>query len=195
MHAIRTFVAIDIPSPARKVIAAVQRRFLPLDLKATWVRPENVHLTLKFLGNINPDRVPEVANTLASAASSSQPFTLSLDEPGLFSENGAPRVLWLGLKDGEGRLGKLYRDIDKALHGIGFGAETRPFAPHITVAKIKSLKNIQALKEEVESGKTIEKVSFEVTQIVFIESQLSPEGSQYTELRELPLGSSSKDKK
>ena len=189
MHAIRTFVAIDIPSPARKVIAAVQRRFLPLDLKASWVRPENIHLTLKFLGNINPDRVPEVADALASAASSSQPFTLSLGEPGLFPEKGTPRVLWVGLADGESRLEKLHKEVDAALHGIGFEYEARPFSPHLTIARIKSLKNVRALKEEVTAENNIEKVSFEVTQIVLIKSQLSPAGSQYTVLEELPLGS------
>ncbi len=195
MHAIRTFVAIDIPSPARKVIAAVQRRFLPLDLKASWVRPENVHLTLKFLGNIDPARVSEVATALATATLSFQPFSLSLGKIGLFPEKGAPRVLWVGLTDEENRLKLLQQKVEAELSGIGFEPEARPFSPHLTVARIKSRKNIKALKEKFSSGESIEQESFPVTEIVFYKSELSPGGSRYTILKALPLGSSLTDKK
>ncbi|QPJ60602.1 MAG: RNA 2',3'-cyclic phosphodiesterase [Candidatus Nitronauta litoralis] len=190
MHAIRTFVAIDIPSPARKVIAAVQRRFLPLDLKASWVRPENVHLTLKFLGNIDPDRVPEVSSALAKATLSSKPFSLSLGKIGLFPGKGAPRVIWVGLKDAENRLKFLHQKVEMELSRIGFEPEARPFSPHLTVGRIKSRKNVRALKERVVSGESIEQVTVSVTGIVLYKSELTPEGSRYINLKALPLGDS-----
>lgn len=194
MHAIRTFVAIDIPSPARKVIAAVQRRFLPLDLKASWVRPENVHLTLKFLGNINPDLVPEIVDALSPVASSCPPFSLSLKETGLFPKKGAPRVLWVGLMDPGEQLRRLQGRVTGVLAEAGFQPDKGVFTPHLTVGRIKSSKNSGKLKEMVAAGLKVEPVTFKVAEVVLYKSQLSPEGSRYTVLKVLPLGGLPADK-
>ncbi len=194
MHAIRTFVAIDIPSPARQVIAAVQRRFLPLDLKASWVRPENVHLTLKFLGNINPDRVPEIVDALSPVASSCLPFSLSLKETRLFPKKGTPRVLWVGLTDASEQLRRLQGSVADVLADAGFKPDKGIFTPHLTVGRIKSTKNAGKLKAMVSAGVKVESVTFKVAEMVLYKSQLSPEGSRYTVLKALPFGSLPADK-
>lgn len=180
-------MAIEIPPPARKVIAAVQRRFEPLDLKASWVRPENVHLTLKFLGNIHPDRVPEIGRVLSEAAGEIQPFPLALSGVGLFPKKGNPRVLWVGVRDPGRCLDRLHRRVESGLQSLGFELENRPFSPHLTVARIKSPKNARELRGQVEAGPELPHAEFEVGRMALFQSELTPAGSRYSILKEIPL--------
>ena len=134
---IRTFVAIELDDDAKAHIAAAietlsQKRIDNLRL----VRPEGVHLTLKFLGDIEVSQVPRVADAMKHAASQQDPFSLTLGAPGVFPNTNRARVLWIGV-DGEIRALKfLQAEVEEALTSVGFAAERQPFNPHLTIGRM-----------------------------------------------------------
>lgn len=189
MAALRTFIAINVPPAVLDTITRIQNRFKSLGLHASWVKPGNIHLTLKFLGDTDPDRIPGIQYTLTETLASYTRFQLLLDSVGVFPDTKNPRVLWLGLKDEEGALKTLQTDIEKALESIGFPKEQQPFSPHVTLARIKSPKGKKKLKEELDAvnPKGISTHPFDVGEIHLYESQLTPKGSIYTLLANFKL--------
>lgn len=187
--ALRTFIAINVPPAVLDTIARIQNRFKSLGLHASWVKPGNIHLTLKFLGDTDPDRIPGIQITLTETLASLARFQLSLDSAGVFPDTNNPRVLWLGLKDREGVLETLQTGIEKALEQIGFPREQRPFSPHVTLARIKSPKGKKELKSELDAlnRQGITPHPFDVGEIQLYESQLTPKGSIYTVLANFKL--------
>lgn len=187
--ALRTFIAINVPPAVLDTIARIQNRFKSLGLHASWVKPGNIHLTLKFLGDTDPDRIPGIQITLTETLASLARFQLSLDSAGVFPDTNNPRVLWLGLKDREGALETLQTGIEKALEQIGFPREQRPFSPHVTLARIKSPKGKKELKSELDAlnRQGITPHPFDVGEIQLYESQLTPKGSIYTVLANFKL--------
>ncbi len=187
VDALRTFIAIDVPPFALKTIAEIQNRFKSLDLHASWVVPAHIHLTLKFLGEIDPGRVSEIRDILPHKLSTLPRFQVALSDVGVFPNLSRPRVLWVGLKDQTGELESLQSITENALCGLGFPKETRPFAPHLTLGRIKSIQDKTRLRAELESIREIEPRTFEVKSIKLYKSQLTPKGSLYTVLEEFNL--------
>ena len=140
MDALRLFLAIDIPPFAREKISEVQDRFKHLDLNAAWVKPANIHLTLKFLGDTNPRQVPEIKERLAEKVSSISRFPVSLGEIGVFPNFKNPRVLWVGLEDPQNRLTAIQKIVEDEMTRLSFPPEHKNFSPHLTLGRIKSLK-------------------------------------------------------
>jgi 2'-5' RNA ligase len=193
--ALRTFIAIDVPSAVLDTIIRIQHRFKSLGLHASWVKPGNIHLTLKFLGNTDPDRIPGIQNKLTETLALFTPFQLSLGSAGVFPNTKSPRVLWIGLKDEKESLSPLQANIENALEGFGFPKEQRPFSPHLTLARtkspvgMKSPKGKKELKDELDAvnQEGIDPHPFEVDEIHLYESQLTPKGSIYTVLANFKL--------
>lgn len=134
----RAFVAIELSDDAKRALADLiqslrSRRIDGLRL----VRPEGIHLTLKFLGNINASRVPSIAEALAAASARHAPFRLTLTAPGFFPNADRARVLWIGVGGELRPLIDLQRDVDQTLAALGFAAEKRPFNPHLTIARMR----------------------------------------------------------
>jgi len=186
---LRTFIAIDVPSAVFDTIIRIQHRFKSLGLHASWVKPGNIHLTLKFLGNTDPDRIPGIQKKLTETLALSAPFQLSLDSAGVFPNTKNPRILWIGLKDEEDALNPLQANIENALESIGFPKEQKPFSPHLTLARIKSPKGKKELNDELDAvnQEGIDPHPFEVGEIHLYESQLTPKGSIYTVLANFKL--------
>ncbi len=207
MAALRTFIAIDVPPAVLDTITCIQNRFKSLGVHASWVKPGNIHLTLKFLGDTDPDRIPGIQNKLAETLVPFAPFRLSLSSAGVFPNTKSPRVLWVGLKDEEGTLETLQTVIEKALESAGFPMDKRPFSPHLTLARIKSpwgikfpwgikppkgIKSPKGKKElkdalDVANQEGIGSHPFDVGEIKLYESQLTPKGSIYTVLANFKL--------
>ena len=191
----RTFIAIDVPPLVLDTITRIQSRFKSLGLHASWVKPGNIHLTLKFLGDTDPDRVPGIQIKITEALASFSPFRLSLEQAGVFPDARRPRVLWLGLKDEEGTLQTLQSGIEKALESAGFPADPRPFSAHLTLARIKSPMGIKSprgkkkLQDELEAlnQEGIDPHPFDAGEVKLYESQLTPKGSIYTVLANFKL--------
>lgn len=201
MAALRTFIAIDVPPAVLDTITCIQNRFKSLGVHASWVKPGNIHLTLKFLGDTDPDRIPGIQNKLTETLAPFAPFRMSMDSAGVFPDTKNPRILWVGLKDEEGTLETLQSAIEKALESVGFPREQRPFSPHLTLARIKSPLGIQSpkgikspkgkkkLKDELDAvnQEGISSHPFDVGEIKLYESQLTPKGSIYTVLANFKL--------
>jgi 2'-5' RNA ligase len=183
---VRLFVAVELTEKARREVAAVQAELRRTSADINWVEPENLHLTLKFLGEIDESRLPALTQALRDAAGPLQPFTISLEGVGAFPRPERPRVLWVGVKDGRGRLVELAEKIAAAcalvLRPFDFAQDQhdRPFSPHLTIGRVRSGGALAAIP-----FKTSEPIR--VDRLVLFQSKLSPHGPTYTPLAGIPL--------
>jgi len=187
---LRLFLAIDIPSEIREELTKIQNHFKSLSLSASWVRPDNIHLTLKFLGNTEPEKIPQIVETMNTCVGSIAPFSLSLTEVGGFPNLNQPRVLWVGLADSQGFLVSAQKNIDQNLSRLGYDADNKPFFPHLTLARIKSPKGRQGIKEKIASLNMDETKPFCISSIKLYKSDLTPRGAIYTSLHEFNINPS-----
>ena len=185
----RLFVAIEISADLRKLIAEFVARVQPPLANARWVRPEGLHITLKFLGNVGDERRSAIEAALRQIQA--PPVTLSLQNIGVFPNPRSPRILWVGIESGP-ELGSLARKADEALAPLDFEREKRAFSPHITLARFKEATKTSslcsALPESNPSFGTMTAREFHL-----YESKLSPKGSSYFKVASFALSSSSTD--
>jgi len=192
MPALRLFLAIDIPPHARETVVSIQNRFKTLDLNASWVRPGNIHLTLKFLGDTPSERVVDIRKIVSEVVKPSPVFKVALDGAGVFPNYKNPRVLWINLKDPYNRLKILKEKIDAKMGQFGVLSGKKKFNPHLTLARMKHRKgkvreSFEQLKQKIESIPPIDIKFFKVGSVKLIQSDLTPEGPIYTALGEFPL--------
>jgi RNA 2',3'-cyclic 3'-phosphodiesterase len=180
-NAWRVFCAIELAKTTRQLvlrhIAALQQA-VP-DAHASWAREANLHLTLKFLGEIPQPSVEHFSTAAARAVAGLTPFSIGLEHTGAFPKHGQPRVLWIGINDPTGELGELYARLEEESAHAGFARGTRPFHPHLTVARLR--KPLQARKlAAAHKQLEFELVKIAVSELLVIRSELSGEGSKYT---------------
>ena len=187
MLAQRLFLAIDIPNAIREHIAQFQNEFKSLGLEASWVRPANFHLTLKFLGNTHPRNLPEIENQMHRATETVAPLSLSVGRLGVFPNPNRPRVLWVGIENPGGALAALQQDIEQRMEAAGFAPNDKPAVPHLTLARIKSAKGTRQLKEKLRTAPDISSEPFRADCVQLIRSELGRKGASYTILKEFPL--------
>lgn len=190
---IRTFVAVELEAPLRQALAQVQaalrsrlEQSAGSDIRIQWVKPESIHQTLKFLGDIPEDRVPDVQAVLARVAGGHSRFTVDVEGLGVFPDARAPRVLWVGLTAHIDALKQLAADIEAALDAIGFAPEAKPFNPHLTLARIKERSRdvgraLSDLAHDTKLG------TLTVAAVSLMKSDLQRSGSVYTRLCAVPL--------
>jgi len=180
MPAKRLFIAVNISDEARRRAAAHidKLRVSAKDVRVGWERPEKLHITLKFLGNVEDNLVAKVSDAAASVAAIFKPFRLAVVGTGLFPRIRQPRVLWLGIKNDDGSLRTLAVEIDMRLSQFGFVPEARPFSPHLTIARIRDPQKAKRLAESHLQSR-FESVRFSVKELVVYESQPNPTGSVY----------------
>lgn len=182
----RLFIAIPLPTD----LAVRAATILPTSLPALRrVKPENLHITLAFLGETPDDRLADVTEAAAEAARPVSPFVLAFGRPGQFPETGRPRVVWLGVEDGADTVLELGDRVYAALRGRGLRFEDRALTPHLTLARVTEdssaaeAKTVRAAVAEIPSAR----LSFEATEIAVVQSVLSPKGARYTALETVPL--------
>jgi 2'-5' RNA ligase len=186
MQTLRTFIALDMPLEIKTALEKYVQPLKSLRGRVSWVKPANLHLTLKFLGDTPANRVDEIAAALQEIAATSTPFAADIAGSGTFPNDQSPRVLWVGIDDESGTLPKLAKAIDERMHRFGFAKEKRDFTPHLTIGRVKDpriLEIVRALKE-----KPFAIVPAQFNEIIFMQSELNPAGSIYTPLRKLKLG-------
>jgi RNA 2',3'-cyclic 3'-phosphodiesterase len=177
----RCFIAIEIPSEVKSAFVELQNDLRSAGADVAWTNPDNVHLTLKFLGEIDKKLVSEVEQICLETISSISPFKLSIDRIGLFPNERHPRVLWIGLGGEVETLEKLQEQLDERLAGIGFEIEEKDFQPHLTVGRIRSNKNLRDMLKRSD-GYSLPTLSFMVQEIVLMKSDLLSSGACYSEL-------------
>ncbi|KPJ74444.1 hypothetical protein AMJ52_00610 [candidate division TA06 bacterium DG_78] len=178
----RTFIAIEVPEKIRKeiddVVTDEKKRGLPIK----WVKCENLHITLKFLGEIDEYKKKEILPALQKLTNEVTPFHISLESIGCFPTPKNPRVVWVGVIQGKEKLCSIAQNVETALAGCGFKEEKR-FHPHLTIGRIKKFCNVDEILE-----RQITSASFLVNSIVLFKSTLKPEGSIYEVLQKFPFG-------
>jgi len=150
-----------------------------------WVAPDNVHLTLKFLGGVEAARLAAVAGALAGAVAGCRPFDLTVRGLGGFPTPTRPRVLWAGADEGAAPAAMLARQVDDALVVLGFPAESRAFSAHVTLGRVRAPRSNPRLAEALAGGATFGRQC--VDRLALMRSELSPRGARYTELSAVPL--------
>jgi 2'-5' RNA ligase len=180
---LRVFCAIELPDEIRSHVAERIRRLRAdfLDVRASWEKPEKLHVTLKFLGDTEPARVEQLSLAASRAVANLEPFELTIGEPGAFPPHGHPRVLWLGIRDASGSLALMQSALETECAADGFPREPRPFKPHLTLARIRSPHGAHELAA-THRETPFESQRFKVSELIVMRSELGPSGSRYTPL-------------
>ncbi|MBW2018847.1 MAG: RNA 2',3'-cyclic phosphodiesterase [Deltaproteobacteria bacterium] len=186
---IRAFIAISLPEPVLEVIARAQETLRGLGLNIRWVRKEGIHLTLKFLGDIQRDDVEKIHAAMEQATKAFSSFTLRGEGMGVFPDLKRPRVVWIGISGDVEALRALQRDLESQLNGLGFPKEKRTFKGHLTVGRVKGRLGRTKLSEALEAVRDFRTASFTAQSVVLFQSDLRPGGAVYSKLAEVPLKS------
>lgn len=181
----RLFVALDLSAEVHERVAGLIRRLAPAGREWKWVNPAGLHLTLKFIGHQPEEGLEEIAAALA-AVPVAGPIPIAFRELGFFPNERRPRVFWVGV-EGPDELSRLASEIDRALVPLGVEAETRPFSPHLTLARLKEPRPAPGLLEELARLESREFGSLTAGEFVLYQSLLSPQGASYTPLRRFAL--------
>jgi len=189
LRALRTFVAIELSEECRSRLAAAVDRLRAAAGGVRWVAPQNMHLTLKFIGELEPRAVPEAVSALRQAARGAAPFAMRVEGISAFPPRGAPRVIHAPVREPSGALERLAGRVEQELfRAIGARRETRRFTPHITLGRARRpglcppAEELARLAGEPDFG------SVSVEEFVLMKSELRPEGALYTRLERFPLG-------
>lgn len=186
-RSLRLFAAVDL---GEEVLHRVARATEPLHARAKhakWVAPGSMHLTLFFFGWVDPERVPELEGALGRAVQGHGPLRLRVRGSGTFGTHAHPRVLWLGLEGDVELLGALQASVTREVVPLGFEAEHRPFAPHLTLARARDARGDRLLAECRERLAATDAGESQIDGLVLYRSELSPKGARYTALQRYPL--------
>ena len=185
---IRAFLAIELPDSLRPGLALVQEELKRSRAEVRWVPPGNIHLTLKFFGNVPDEEIGSLALAAREAAAATTPFQLQVTAAGAFPSPRAPRVVWLGLGGEVVPLTQLFYRLEKAFTALGYLPEGRAFNPHLTLGRVKSPVNREKLAARLAQMPPLDWPPFTVKELILFQSVLSPQGSKYTPLKVIPFG-------
>lgn len=183
---LRSFIAIELPEAVKSALAALQQDLKKCGADIRWVKPENIHVTLKFLGDIDGKNVGNIVKQLDGACAEHPLFDLEISGTGVFPNPKSPRVLWAAIQSVD-TLEKLHGDIELAMASLGFSPEGRKFAPHLTLGRFRSLKGSEALMGKIEQHKNDKFGLINVKVISLMRSDLTPAGAKYSRLAEVNL--------
>ncbi|MBI5560213.1 MAG: RNA 2',3'-cyclic phosphodiesterase [Deltaproteobacteria bacterium] len=191
MEKLRTFIAIELPDKLKKRLKMLQEELKKNSgnaSKISWARPETIHLTLKFIGDIDGGKAQEITEGLKKAAENVKAFNIAVQGVGGFPDLKNPRVLWVGIEEGA-ELKTLYENIEERMEALGFEREKRGFHPHLTLCRIKNPQDGKRLSEGLKNIKTGGTVNFPAESIVFFKSELGLNGAIHTPLKQIDLKS------
>lgn len=184
----RIFIAVDIPPEVKRRVSEYidDLRTDFSDLKVGWERAEKLHITLKFLGDVEPEKLCGLIEAIEKKAGILSKFTVKIERTGVFPNERKVRILWLGFGDEFGGLKKTYDLLESVCEKIGFHREKRAFLPHLTIARLRAPdKSADLAKKHL--AKEFEPAGFEVCEIVIYESRLQPSGSVYIPVKRISI--------
>ncbi len=175
---IRLFIAIDLPEMVKDaLLGAVAQMGRQLPNRAVrWVKPEQMHLTLRFLGDTAVTQLPDLQNQLTQLTTQYPSFRLHLNGVGAFPNRKRPRVVWVGLGGDVAQLQTMQAELEERMVALGWSREKRPFSPHVTLGRVKDARQVQAL----DWGVDLARLDFAVTAVQLVQSELRPSGAVYT---------------
>ncbi|MFW6085868.1 MAG: RNA 2',3'-cyclic phosphodiesterase, partial [Myxococcota bacterium] len=183
---LRAFVAVPLEAGVERAVELLEQVRARCDragVRANWVRPENLHLTLAFLGGVEPSGVEAIAGALAPL-SAHRSFAIELRGVGRFPPAGKPRVLWMGVGAGADRLEAIASEVADRLAPLGFSPDCRPFHPHFTLARVK--RATRAADDVLNHFRDADGGVSRVSELVLLQSLTRPEGPEYTPLARVP---------
>jgi len=182
----RAFIAIELPKDIKETLAGLQNQFKIPGFNAKWVEPKNIHLTLKFLGDINEETLKKTTEIIEDIAGNQTSFKIQLFSLGVFPGIDFPRIIWVGISKGDQEVKTIAKELEDKIKNIGIPKEDRAFSSHITIARVKSLINknklalvLSNLNEKVFLGE-----EFEISKITLFKSTLGPLGPTYETQKE-----------
>jgi len=194
MEQVRSFIAIELPDELKLGLAQLEAQLkMSKQPRVKWVDPYSIHLTLKFLGSIAVDRISEITRAMEEAVQGISPFHLEVKDLGVFPSLRRVQVAWVGISGEVDKLSQLQQHLESNLARLGFAPESRPFTPHLTLAR---LRNQASLDERQNFGQLIATTRFEaaytikVDAISLIRSQLTREGAIYSRISSVRLNKS-----
>jgi 2'-5' RNA ligase len=186
MAMIRTFIAVDIPQDIKMDLDRLISGFRHEGKGIRWVRAQNLHLTLRFLGDVDENSIPGLAESIKTNLNNTKPFDLALKGLGGFPNLKKPRVIWIGSNDPENRLYDLAFNVENACREAGFGKSDKKFSAHLTIGRIKFPKGLEGILKVIENSDFASEL-FSVGEVVIYKSVLSAAGPTYTKLETITL--------
>jgi 2'-5' RNA ligase len=193
MPTLRTFIAFELDDELCANLGRLQERLRaqlsPQSVR--WVRPEGIHLTLKFLGDTTMDQVEQVQAALVRAAAGVDPFCFVVGGLGCFPNTRRPRVVWVGVDEATGALAQLHQAVEREVAPLGFPTERRAFHPHLTLGRVHrraSKSEVREVGEVVAASDLGVLDDMMVAAVTYIQSDLTPRGAVYSTLLEARLG-------
>lgn len=187
MEKFRAFISINLSSPIQINLSRIQERLKRSGADVKWVSPEKIHLTLKFLGDIEEEKKVGVREVMRQVAGQNPSFRLSFSQLGAFPRPEYPRVIWVGVKEGKESLVELNRNLEKELSKYGFPREKREFQPHLTLGRVRSGRNKDKLIQALKDTEASEIGSMIANKIFLMKSTLHPQGAEYEVVEEINL--------
>jgi len=183
MRQVRTFVAVEISEAVRAAAAKVIGRLAKCNASIRWVEPENMHLTLKFLGEVEAVELPDVCRAVEEAAAEVTGFTFDVAGVGAFPKVERPRTIWLGVTEGAEKLAELQERLEKGLKKLGYPPDNRRFSPHLTLGRVKHAgPELAEVSELIRSLADQPAGTTEVDELAVFSSELTREGPIYQAL-------------
>lgn len=184
---LRTFIAIELPDEIQKKLGDFSNSLKNPQDKISWVSPKNIHLTLKFLGNVPVGDIDSIQNVISDTAKLYTSFEASIKGTGIFPSERSPRVLWIGTDKGKEDIKIIYTDMENRLASIGIPKEERGFTAHLTIGRIKYIKDTKEFAQNISKHKEDLFGNFTVDSISLVKSILTPKGSVYETLYKAAL--------
>jgi 2'-5' RNA ligase len=176
---IRVFFAIELPESIKLFLRKISTEFKQCGGDVKWVNPGGIHLTIKFLGEIRSDLLPQIEQEVRPIFASQKVSSHTLANLGVFPDLRRPRVVWVGCTDDSRALSPLALKLEDSLERLGFPKEKRTFRPHLTLGRIRSNKDISRLVDGIRERVDIAGPSFTADKAVLFQSVLKPSGAEY----------------
>ncbi|MGD9181081.1 MAG: RNA 2',3'-cyclic phosphodiesterase [Desulfobacterales bacterium] len=178
----RAFIAIDLPGSVKSFLSEAQEALKLYGFRVKWVRPQNIHLTLKFLGNTVTADADKIAEAMTLAVRDCPVLALAAKGIGVFPDVRRPRIIWAGLNGQLEILANLQRTLDDHLADLGFPRETRAFKSHLTLGRVKGKIPAARMKTAIDELKEFGSESFEINRVILFKSELRRSGAVYTQV-------------
>ncbi len=185
---VRVFIALEVAAAVQSRCRGLQEKLAPAGTSVKWVEPQNIHLTLKFLGQVERGKIQAVGRASDRAAGNAEPFELAFQGVGAFPNSRSPRIIWVGVQEGGEKAAAIAAELDRLLGREGFPEESRPFHPHLTLGRVRSHQGARRMGEALERVLSAGAGRSQAGSIIVFESRLSPRGSRYLRLHEAAIG-------
>lgn len=180
----RLFIAVELPEDIKKSINDFQKEMESKNIPFKWTKPDNIHITLKFLGETEDAEVVKIKNYFQGVSFADSSIDISIKGTGVFPMLEKPRIFWIGIENGQKELTAVADKLNTDMNLFGFEKESREFKPHITIGRTRGYKSAKPIDDSLIGPEAFQEMSFTASKIVLVNSNLKPTGAEYKILAE-----------